>query len=162
MIVHLNHVIRFTFSQCQGYNRLKCSVTKIVSAFCVCLLFEIYKKKPMHSTIIQVHKLSSYLKKIIIPVIFIDTFPLLFAIFRNFVLSIYHFLPISRYSLLFSTIFCRFTLLTDFPLYSLLFSTNFLSFYSFNRFSTIFLPIFHIILLLNLQRTHFLFLCFRL
>jgi hypothetical protein len=81
MIVHLNHVLRFTFSECQWYNRLKCIVKKIVSDVCLSLSFEIYLKNPIRLTIIHVHKLSSYFF-FIIPVIFIDAFPLLFAIFH--------------------------------------------------------------------------------
>ena len=73
----------------------------------------------MHSTIIQVHKLSSYLKKKkkIIPVIFIDAFPLLFAIFHNF---FFVDLPLFTDFVIFFTIFHYFlslTLLTDFPLF---------------------------------------------
>jgi hypothetical protein len=128
MIVHLNHVIRFTFSECQWYNRLKCSVTKIVSVFCVCLLFEFIKIK-MHSIIIHEQKLLKQL---------------LFLLFS---------LTLFRYCLLFITIFCRFTTFNRFPAI-LYYFPIFLSLYTFNRFSTIFLPIFHIVLLLNLQRTY--------
>jgi hypothetical protein len=56
----------------------------------------------MHSTIIHVHKLSSYLIFFfIIPVIFIDAFPLLFAIFHNFFVD----LPVLTDFAIFFTIF---------------------------------------------------------
>jgi hypothetical protein len=56
----------------------------------------------MHSTIIHVHKLSSYLFIFfIIPVIFIDAFPLLFAIFHNFFVD----LPLLTDFAIFFTIF---------------------------------------------------------
>ena len=135
MTVHLNHVIRFTFSQCQWCNRLKCSVTKIVSVFCVWLLFEFIKKNNAfnHNTCTQVFFIK-----------------LLFLLFS---------LTLFRYYFLYSTIFCRFStfnrfpaILYYFPLFfvalhsqtisqnSLLFSAIFLSFLTFNRFSTIILP----------------------
>jgi len=100
MIVHLNHVLRFTLSECQGYNRFKW----IVSAFCLCLSFEMYKNKPMHLTIIHVHKLKS------------TYFFLLLLLFL---------LLLFRFSLLFSTICCRFSTFNLSPLFVCWFSTIF-------------------------------------
>ena len=141
MIVHLNHVLRFTFSECQWYNRLKCSVKKIVSDVCLCLSFEIDLKNPIRLTIIHVHKLSSYFF-FIIPVIFIDAFPLLFAIFHYFLggRGGSQSITFNR----FATIFCYFQqfvvdfpLLTDFSLFFHIF--HYISRFSiFNRYPAIF------------------------
>ena len=94
-------------------------MTKIISAFCVCLFFEIYQKKTNafnHNTCTQVK-----------------------LVFKKYYSCYFHwrFSAIICYFPQFVFVFVDLLLLTDFAIFFTIFH-YFLSLYTFNRFSTIF------------------------